>query len=162
MLHVAAAAAVIKGIIPNLNHDNFEKIIKYASDDVTEKGYSEYYGWGVLNIKKMIDLANPKSTVVYMSTPVYDKTANELSIDIFNPSQISAKENICVILAVYSNNTLQYVSDIQYKTIAPFSEKTVVFGDVSVDENSSVKVMCFTDFANISPVCEPAVLSNAE
>ena len=72
------------------------------------------------------------------------------------------KENICVILAVYSNNTLQYVSDIQYKTIAPFSEKTVVFGDVSVDENSSVKVMCFTDIANISPVCEPAVLSNAE
>lgn len=160
--HVAAAAAVIKGIIPNLNHDNFEKIIKYASDDVTEKGYSEYYGWGVLNIKKMIDLANPKSTAVYMSTPVYDKTANELSIDIFNPSQISAKENICVILAVYSNNTLQYVSDIQYKTISPFSEKTVVFGDVSVNENSSVKVMCFTDIANISPVCEPAVLSNAE
>lgn len=160
--HVAAAAAVIKGIIPNLDHDNFEKIIKYASDDVTKKGYSEYYGWGVLNIKKMIDLANPKSTVVYMSTPVYDKTANELSIDIFNPSQISAKENICVILAVYSNNTLQYVSDIQYKTISPFSEKTVVFGDVSVNENSSVKVMCFTDIANISPACEPAVLSNAE
>ena len=63
---------------------------------------------------------------------------------------------------MYSNNTLQYVSDIQYKTIAPFSEKTVVFGDVSVNENSSVKVMCFTDIVNISPVCEPAVLSNAE
>ena len=110
----------------------------------------------------MIDFAKPKSTAVYMSTPVYDKTANELSIDIFNPSQISAKENICVILAVYSNNTLQYVSDIQYETIAPFSEKTVVFGDVSVNENSYVKVMCFTDFANISPMCEPAVLSNAE
>lgn len=160
--HVAAAAAVIKGIIPSLNHDNFEKIIKYASDDVTEKGYNEYYGWGVLNIKKMIDLAKPKSIAVYMSTPVYDKTSNKLSIDILNPSQISAKENICVLLAVYSDNTLQCVSDIQYETISPFFEKTVVFEDVFVNENSSVKVMCFTDVANISPMCEPAVLSNAE
>ena len=160
--HVAAAAAVIKGIIPNLNHDNFEKIIKYASDDVTKKGYSEYYGWGVLNIKKMIDLAKPKSSAVYMSTPTYDQSANKLSIDILNPSQISAKENICVLLAVYSDNTLQYVSDIQYETISPFSEKTVVFEDIFVNENSSVKVMCFTDIANISPMCEPAVLSNTE
>lgn len=53
--HVAAAAAIAKSIEPNMTAEAFKQLLIETCDDVGEPGYDTLYGYGKLNIEKMVE-----------------------------------------------------------------------------------------------------------
>ncbi|MCH5198325.1 MAG: S8 family serine peptidase [Oscillospiraceae bacterium] len=53
---VSAAAALVKSIDPELTPDEFKQLLIDSCTDLGEPGYDEYFGYGLLNIQKMLEI----------------------------------------------------------------------------------------------------------
>jgi subtilisin family serine protease len=79
--HVSGAAALVRGLRPDLPQDTIYELIRRTADDVGEPGFDIYTGWGRLNAHRALaeaaiglrlDLAAEQATVtVGGQTPVY-------------------------------------------------------------------------------------------
>jgi Leucine-rich repeat (LRR) protein/subtilisin family serine protease len=55
--YVAAVAALARSVEPNINADSFEKLIQDTSTDLGTPSKDDYYGWGLIDAKKVVDAA---------------------------------------------------------------------------------------------------------
>jgi len=53
--HVAGVAALILSLHSNLSNVQLRQALRYASDDLGEKGFDEYYGYGRINARKGVE-----------------------------------------------------------------------------------------------------------
>lgn len=53
--HVSAVAAIAKSIYPDLTAEWFMDILKETSEDLGDRGYDTYYGYGLIDAEKIID-----------------------------------------------------------------------------------------------------------
>lgn len=59
--HVSAVAAIAKSIYPDLTAEWFMDILKETSEDLGDRGYDTYYGYGLIDAEKIIDAVNKLS-----------------------------------------------------------------------------------------------------
>jgi len=52
---VSAAIGLMKGINPELKPSDIEEILKNTSTDLGKKGRDDYFGYGLLNIEKVVE-----------------------------------------------------------------------------------------------------------
>ncbi|NNU98324.1 S8 family peptidase [Geobacillus sp. DSP4a] len=57
--HVAALAALIRSVNPRLSNDEVRSIILESADDLGERGKDPYYGYGLINVYRALELAKP-------------------------------------------------------------------------------------------------------
>lgn len=55
--HVTGLATLIRSVNPSLKNDQVMSIIKYSSQDLGTKGRDDYYGYGIINVAKALELA---------------------------------------------------------------------------------------------------------
>lgn len=53
---VAAIAAMVKSIDKTVNHDKFVELLKDSSVDAGPNGYDEYFGWGIPDCDKLVQM----------------------------------------------------------------------------------------------------------
>lgn len=87
--HVAAAAAIAKSIDPYITPAEFNLVLEVCSDDLGDTGYDVEYGWGCLNIQKIID---------FMSGGEFGIADSSVAVDAGAPSVADVKLTL--------NNTL--------------------------------------------------------
>lgn len=87
--HVAAAAAIAKSIDPYITPAEFNLVLEACSDDLGDTGYDVEYGWGCLNIQKIID---------FMSGGEFGIADSSVAVDAGAPSVADVKLTL--------NNTL--------------------------------------------------------
>ena len=62
--HVAAVAALVLSVAPELKASEVEEIIKSSADDITPKGFDNYTGYGRVNafkaVSKALEIVNAK------------------------------------------------------------------------------------------------------
>ena len=61
--HVTAAAAVLKGLMPDLTYTQLTELLRKGAEDLGAEGYDPYYGWGLLNMEAMQGLYRTGVTV---------------------------------------------------------------------------------------------------
>ncbi|AGT31851.1 peptidase S8 [Geobacillus genomosp. 3] len=57
--HVTALAALIRSVNPRLSNDEVRDIILRSADDLGERGKDPYYGSGLINVYRALELAKP-------------------------------------------------------------------------------------------------------
>ena len=57
--HVAGVAALIWSRFPNMTRDQVRRQLWFATDDLGDPGYDEYYGFGRVNARKALEVAPP-------------------------------------------------------------------------------------------------------
>ena len=87
--HVAAAAAIAKSLDPYITPAEFNAVLSVCSDDLGDTGYDVEYGWGCLNIQKIID---------FMSGGEFGIADSSVAVDAGAPSVADVKLTL--------NNTL--------------------------------------------------------
>lgn len=87
--HVAAAAAIAKSLDPYITPAEFNAVLSVCSDDLGDTGYDVEYGWGCLNIQKIID---------FMSGGEFGIAGSSVAVDAGAPSVADVKLTL--------NNTL--------------------------------------------------------
>ncbi|AMV10758.1 S8 family serine peptidase [Geobacillus thermoleovorans] len=55
--HVTALAALIRSVNPRLSNDEVRDIILESADDLGERGKDPYYGYGLINVYRALELA---------------------------------------------------------------------------------------------------------
>ena len=74
---VAGAAALFKQKYPNANQDDFEEAIKNTCDDIGEAGQDYYFGWGRLNVERLLNFGEDEEIdyqTSNLTTKVEDST----------------------------------------------------------------------------------------
>ncbi|MDO5310595.1 MAG: S8 family serine peptidase [Clostridia bacterium] len=154
---VSAAAAIVKGIRPDLTYEKMNSLLKYSAEDLGEVGHDEYYGWGLLNMEKLIRLAQGGENSLMCVTPIYDAKSNSLTVSYYNGSN-KAGENVCLCAAVYSGSGMSYISQPRTVTFPCGDETEVVFENISAESGDKIKVLCFKNLENIMPASDAAEL----
>lgn len=91
---VAGAAAIMLSADSSMTDEKFRELIKSTSEDLGTKGYDIYYGWGLINIGRMLD----ELTKPY---PCYISPENDGDVLIYNKSETAV--NTKVIIAGYND-----------------------------------------------------------
>lgn len=154
---VSAAAAIVKGIRPDLTYEKMNSLLKYSAEDLGEAGHDEYYGWGLLNMEKLIRLAQGGDNLLMCAVPVYDEEACRLTVSYYNGSS-NAAENVYLCAAVYGESRMSYISELKTATFPCGDETEVVFENISAESGDKIKVLCFKSLENILPAAEAAEL----
>lgn len=154
---VSAAAAIVKGIRPELDQDMMEIFLKYSSEDLGDAGRDDCFGWGLLDMERLIRLAQGGDNALMSVTPVYDAEADSLTVSYYNGSE-NAAENVCLYAAVYSENGMSYISEPKTVTFPSSDETVVSFDNISAESGDKIKVLCLKNLENITPAAEAAVL----
>ncbi len=141
--YVAGAAAIVKGINPEIDHDVFETMLKLSSKDAGDTGYDIHYGWGILNIEKLVKLALQTMDNVYIKNIGYDDLNNIASISYYNAKE-TKEENVEIRLAVYDkNNLLVHFSDAEFLDVDTGKEQSINFDNIEIPEDGYIKVLSF-------------------
>lgn len=128
--HVSAAAAVLKGLYPELDHDLFMELIKKTALDKGIKGRDDAYGWGILQIDDMVKLLLEE----YVEDPVYFAPAvreNGLIKTYFHAKPFAEARSI--YFASYDNGGMNGLMQFQ------IPKNQAVEGNVAFAEQNEVK-----------------------
>lgn len=102
---VAAAAAIIKGVHPEITQSGMEELIEDFSIDLGEEGRDDYFGWGLLDIAAMAESCSPDIEVEAL-TPwksAYTEGAEKVSVVYLAPKN-DIPNGIAVRFAIYDEN----------------------------------------------------------
>ena len=64
---VAALAAMVKSIAPEMTQTDFKKLLEETSQDESTEGFDDYYGWGIVDFGKAVT-----STLEQKYLPIYN------------------------------------------------------------------------------------------
>lgn len=141
--HVAAAAAIVKGIRPQTTQSEMERLIKYSSEDLGEMGRDNYYGWGLLNIENLVKLVSNEEAPFKSYPPVYNRENKTVEISYLKTSELSAGAEPQVRVAVYNGDgTLAYISDAKLITAEVLDEQSLKFEGIDVPNGGYAKIFC--------------------
>ncbi len=70
--YVASVAALARSLDDGINQDFFEKFIKETSTDLGDSSYDNYYGWGLINAKKIVQKAKYPSVIGVTENATYN------------------------------------------------------------------------------------------
>ena len=56
--HVTALAGLIRSLNPHLTNDDVKQIIIKTATDLGENGKDPYYGYGLINVYRALEMAN--------------------------------------------------------------------------------------------------------
>lgn len=161
---VAAAAAMIKGVRPELTQAQMEEMIEEFSVDLGDKGKDNYYGWGLLNIAAMARSVFPAVDNVTPSRPLYNKAQKKVEITYFAPEN-REEMGAATRLAIYNGDgrligitapcNLTFLNSEEEDNLASESVvyQDVGFNNVEVPDGGSVKIFCM-EWEKINPVTE--------
>ena len=156
---VSGAIAVLKGIDNTLSEGDIRNIIKYSATDAGDRGYDIKYGWGILNIEKMIKMITNDKYKLRSVYPIYDDLNHKLKISYFNSSK-QAKDHQSLIIGVFDENEqLVKLSDFKELSLNPFEEKEFVF-DMEIKTGEHAKVFCVADLERFIPSAETEIFYN--
>ncbi len=91
---VTAAAAIMLSADSSVTNEKFKELIKSTSEDLGSEGYDIYYGWGLINIGRMLD-------ELTKSYPCYMSPENDGSVLIYNKSKSAV--NTKAVVAEYND-----------------------------------------------------------
>lgn len=63
--HVSGALALAKQLYPNASHHELRNLILQTSTDIGAEGIDPIYGWGLLNVRNVLNSASPEAGTVY-------------------------------------------------------------------------------------------------
>ncbi len=153
--HVTGAAAILKGIKPDITQSEFEMLVEYTSDELGDMGHDSYYGFGLLNIYEMVAVA--KGERLGAATPLFDSGRLTVSYAGFAP--VSGSER--AIAAVYdADGVLVYVSAETELSKVSDTEFSAVFSGIEIPSGGSAKVFCLKDRKTLAPAAKVAVYQN--
>ncbi len=154
--YVAGAAAIVKGINPKIDHDTFETMLMLSSKDKGDIGYDVHYGWGILNIEKLVKLAEGTVDNVYISDISYNFANNIASVSYYN-SKGEKEDNVVIRLAVYDeNNVLVSISEAKKLDISPNAEKEFYFNEINMPKGGCIKIFSTKSDSFMVPVLDVA------
>ena len=151
--HIAGAAAVVKGIRKQTNNADMRLLLKYSSEDLGTVGKDNYYGYGMLNMKKLIKCLTEYTAVPYI--PEYNKEKREITLSYLNPKD-EVNNTSSVRAVVYDKDErLISVSDKISLNISKFSEKSITIDNIDIPSGGYAKIFCMTDWDKMIPSSEP-------
>ncbi|QQR40278.1 S8 family peptidase [Devosia rhizoryzae] len=63
--HVSGALAIAKQLYPNASYQDLRTLILQTATDIGAAGIDPVYGWGLLNVRNIVDAASPLAGTVY-------------------------------------------------------------------------------------------------
>ncbi len=152
--HVAGTAAVVKKINPDINQKTFETMIKLSSKDAGDIGYDIHYGWGILNIEKLVKMAENTLDNIYINDISYDKESDKVSVSYHNSGR-SREDEIHIRLAVYDeNDMLIKLSDKKDLDIEKDQGETYEFTQIDIPKNGYIKIFAMSNSDFLTPVLD--------
>lgn len=115
--YVAASIALTKECVPELTFDDICSLLKSSSKDLGEAGYDNYYGWGVLNPKVLVDNVI-NGTKVYISTPSYEKSEDKVIVS--QKTINRSGRDISLIYGMYIGNELIDIKKTEFSDVISF------------------------------------------
>ena len=107
--HVAAAAAIAKSIDPYITPAEFNLVLEACSDDLGDTGYDVEYGWGCLNIQKIIDfMSGGKFGIAGSSVAIDPETPSAANVALTLNNTLYKDVNATVYLAAFDQNGALY------------------------------------------------------
>jgi len=139
--HVTAMAAIAKCIDKNITSSEFNTVLQETSTDLGAVGYDTFYGYGLINVEKMIDKLLEDTP--YFMSPILENS-NEISVTIYNNSNenLSAEE----ITGSYEDGKLLNLS---------INDADILKGDTKTFKTAkqeNVKFMLWKSLNNLMPL----------
>lgn len=142
--HVTAAAAIALSVKDDISPSEFLGLIENSSYDLGTAGYDVYFGYGLLDIKRMIE--DLLSECEYFISPI-GMTDGCLDFCVLNNTQTTV--NVSLICAVYDlNNCMVYTEEIPL--VLPGSGKAEI---ENIEGGKKVKVFLWDNFQLQRPLC---------
>ena len=158
--YVAGAAAIVKGINPEIDHKTFETLIKLSSKDVGSIGRDVHYGWGILDIKKLVRLAEDTVNNTYLNSFEYDGESNLFWASYYNSGTLN-EVNKSIRLAVYDKNGLLiYLSPSVDVDVNQNTEKVFSFEDIDIPDGGCGKLFTLKKEEFMTPVMDVLTIYN--
>ncbi len=150
---VAAAAAIMKAINPNVNHDVMKSLIRQTAVDLGAEGRDDYYGYGLLDIYAMARTLEANTHKIYPSDSVYNSDKKEVEITYFNLDD-EVVSGCGSRVAIYDKDNA-FVGITEVQSIAANANEgcDLTFEDVEIPEGGHIRIFCM-DWDKISPVTE--------
>ena len=134
-------AAIAKCIDKNIDAAKFQTILEETSTDLGSEGYDTYYGYGLINIEKMIDKLL-ENTNVFIS-PVDDEGEN-VTVTVYNNTDTVS--NGVGIAAGFEKNAFK---DMKKESISLLPKGTA---KISAAKENNIKFMLFESFESLKPL----------
>lgn len=141
---VTAAAAIARQINPYLTVDEFIQALKDTVKDVYTEGYDEYTGYGMLDIKALIDYIEDSIKVKDLNI-TSNQSENGISVSAsFDPLHIPTK----FVVAVYDNGRLIGTSS----TVADSGSSEIT---INLDcTGTEAAIFAWKDDNSMFPLCD--------
>ena len=148
--HVAGAAAVLKGIDPDLTSAEFQSLIETTSVDLGTEGYDTSYGFGLLDVKALTETVSRKKQALQLSR-VFTDVDGGLYADIRNYTGSPVSGTL--FWGLYHKNRGNLIQLSVDEDFSLLEEGVRLnFGAVPA-ENTRAKVMLLESLANLKPLC---------
>ncbi len=150
---VAAAAAIMKSINPDANHDVMKSLIRQTAVDLGAVGRDDYYGYGLLDIYAMAKVLDSNTNKIYPSDPVYNDDKKEVKITYFNLDD-DATSGYGARVAIYDkDNAFVGITEAQSIEANANEGCKLRFEGVEIPEGGHIRAFCM-DWNKIRPVTE--------
>ena len=149
--HVTAAAAIALNI-RDLNCEEFMEILKITSIDGGDEGYDNYYGYGILNVKNIVNelIGNNK---FFVSPISQDENSSKLTI--YNNSNESQD-----IICICKSKNLSGIFNINAKSVSLNVYDSYTFSSDKYDGESTF--MFWNNLTDIVPVTNKKFIVNQQ
>lgn len=144
--HVSAAAAMIRTLYPSSSPTDVEEYLKSAAIKPGGEVYSEYYGYGILNLDSLCE----RNTVFSSASASED----DISI-VLNANEGEFSEGAVLTLVGENNRSLSYVRS---SAIEPGTVNALIRFDFDIELYDSVKAFVWDGFGGMTPICAAETL----
>lgn len=158
--HVAAMAAIAKGIRKDIDHDKMMKLIKYSSLDLGEKGRDDYYGYGLLDAKKIVRMLMNNGVYLTAYIPEYSKKDKKLTVEYLNSGKTADNKSSARVAVYNKDGVLTYLSDEVKLNIGSFEEKNLQFNNIDINDGEKATIICMSDWSMIKPSADAVTVTN--
>lgn len=147
--HVAGAAAVLKGIDPDLTSAEFQTLIEDTSVDLGTEGYDTSYGFGLLDVKALTETVCRQQKIKQFSR-VFEDDSGGYYVDFRNLSGETATGTL-LFGSYLKSGILTGISSGTSLTVKDGDTDRLVYENIPAHDH--VKVMLFENLTTLSPVC---------
>ena len=136
--HVAAAAAIAKSLDPYITPAEFNAVLSVCSDDLGDTGYDVEYGWGCLNIQKIIDfMSGGEFGIAGSSVAIDPGTPSAANVELTLNNTLYKDVNAAVYLAAFDQNGALY-SLVCDETLVGTDTETIISETLELPDGGGV------------------------
>ncbi len=136
--HVAAAAAIAKSLDPYITPAEFNAVLSVCSDDLGDTGYDVEYGWGCLNIQKIIDFMSGGEFGIADSSVAVDAGASSVAdVKLTLNNTLYKDVSATVYLAAFDQNGALY-SLVCDETLVGTDTETIISETLELPDGGGV------------------------